>query len=87
MPSGARVSTSRALENLHRPRLEYNWFHVTIWLPSTFFLQGHLTTGTVVYTALLNQTAIHGVPAALNAANNALLRAWTGNPNATIRCA
>ncbi len=37
------------------------------------------------YTVLLNQTAIHGVPAALNAANTALLRAFTGDVNASIR--
>lgn len=34
---------------------------------------------------LLNQTAIHGVPAALNAVNTALLRAFTGDVNASIR--
>lgn len=39
----------------------------------------------VAYTVLLNQTAIHGVPAALNAANSALLRAWTGRGSASIR--
>ena len=41
--------------------------------------------GPVAYTALLNQTAIHGLPATLNAANTALLRARTGQANATIR--
>lgn len=39
----------------------------------------------MAYTVLLNQTAIHGVPAALNAANTALLRAFTGNANASMR--
>lgn len=39
----------------------------------------------MAYTILLNQTAIHGVPAALNAANTALLRAFTGNANASMR--
>lgn len=41
--------------------------------------------GPVQYTVLVNQTAIHGVPTALNAVNQALLRAWTGAPDASIR--
>ena len=47
-------------------------------------MDGHLAPGPVSYTVLLNQTAIHGLPAALNAANTALLRAFTGNRNASI---
>jgi hypothetical protein len=46
---------------------------------------GRLAPGHVAYTLLLNQTAIHGVPAAINAANSALLRAFTGNANASMR--
>jgi hypothetical protein len=46
---------------------------------------GKLAPGHVAYTILLNQTAIHGVPAAINAANTALLRAFTGNGNASMR--
>ena len=46
---------------------------------------GRLAAGHVAYTLLLNQTAIHGVPAAINAANSALLRAFTGNANASMR--
>ena len=44
-----------------------------------------LAVGPVKYTVLVNQTAIHGVPTALNAVNQALLRAWTGAPDASIR--
>jgi len=44
-----------------------------------------LAAGPVQYTVLVNQTAIHGVPTALNAVNQALLRAWTGAPDASIR--
>ena len=46
---------------------------------------GTLADGPVQYTVLVNQTAIHGVPTALNAVNQALLRAWTGAPDASIR--
>lgn len=46
---------------------------------------GRLAPGHVAYTILVNQTAIHGVPAALNAANTALLRAFTGNANASMQ--
>ena len=38
----------------------------------------------VTYTVLVNQTATHAVPAALNSVHNALLRALTGDPQATI---
>lgn len=44
-----------------------------------------MAAGHVAYTILLNQTAIHGVPAAINAANTALLRAFTGNATASMR--
>jgi hypothetical protein len=44
-----------------------------------------LAVGPVKYTVLVNQTAIHGVPTALNAVNQALLRAWTGAPDASIQ--
>ena len=44
-----------------------------------------LAPAAVAYTVLVNQTAIHGVPTALNAANQALLRAFTGQPSASIR--
>lgn len=46
-----------------------------------------LAAGPVHYTILVNQTAIHGVPTALNAANQALLRAFTGQPSAGIKVA
>ena len=36
------------------------------------------------YTVLINQTAIHSVPAVINGVNSALLRAATGNPAAGI---
>ena len=38
----------------------------------------------VQYTILVNQTATHAIPAALNAANTALLRAATGRADANI---
>ena len=40
--------------------------------------------GRVSYTILFNTTATHGLPAAINQASNALLRAVTGNPGASI---
>ena len=36
------------------------------------------------YTLLINQTAIHSLPAVINSVNSVLLRATTGNPAATI---
>ena len=36
------------------------------------------------YTLLINQTAIHSLPAVINAVNTALLRATTGDPQRTI---
>lgn len=44
-----------------------------------------LAPGPVHYTILVNQTAIHGVPTALNAVNQALLRAFTGHESASIK--
>lgn len=38
----------------------------------------------MAYTVLFNTTATHGLPAALNEASSALLRAVTGNPAAGI---
>ena len=38
----------------------------------------------VTYTVLVNQTATHAVPAALNSVHNDLLKALTGNPQARI---
>lgn len=40
--------------------------------------------GGVAYTVLFNTTATHGLPAAINEASSALLRAVTGNPAAGI---
>lgn len=36
------------------------------------------------YTLLINQTAIHSLPAVINAVNTALLRTTTGDPQRTI---
>lgn len=36
------------------------------------------------FTVLANQTAIHAIPAALNAMSTALLKAVTGNENARL---
>ena len=36
------------------------------------------------YTVLINQTAIHSLPAVLNQVNSALLRAVTGDPDSSI---
>ncbi len=36
------------------------------------------------YTVMINQTAIHSLPAVINSVNSALLRATTGNPDLTI---
>ncbi len=40
--------------------------------------------GQASYTVLFNTTAMHGLPAAINEASNALLRTVTGNPGASI---
>ena len=40
--------------------------------------------GRASYTILFNTTATHGLPAAINQASSALLRAITGNPGAGI---
>ena len=44
-----------------------------------------MTSDTLLeYTMLINQTAIHSLPAVINSMNNALLRATTGDPQRTI---
>ena len=59
---------------------------IQLWtLPSTQVGGQQLAQGPVHYTLLVNQTAIHGVPTALNAANQALLRAFTGQKSAAIK--
>ena len=72
------------LQNIHG---RHSGLLLSHWQDASADVQvaGRLAAGHVAYTLLLNQTAIHGVPAAINAANSALLRAFTGNANASMR--
>ncbi|KAK9828547.1 hypothetical protein WJX72_000707 [[Myrmecia] bisecta] len=48
------------------------------------FMQQLDQPSAAIFTLLVNQTAIHGLPAALNSASSALLRMITGRPDAGI---
>lgn len=45
----------------------------------TLLLQLFNGNATLAYTLMVNQTALHGLPGAINSMNSALLRAITGN--------
>ena len=55
------------------------WWQWQASSPPPLLLQLFTGNASLAYTLMVNQTALHGLPGAINSMNSALLRAITGN--------